>query len=857
MANKFWVGGTGTWDATTTTNWSLTSGGAGGAVVPTSADAVIIDANSGTGTCTMTAGLNPTVGSISFIPNNFTLNLNNNNLTCFSYSNAPNPVSTVLVARVIAFGATGQITITGNNGTVCQTRFETGLTLTGSKKFVLTYSGSVGTRTVGCVGFGAASPPNYYITGGTDIVTFVGPSGIVTGDLNFTGFGGRVIANQWFLYGNVTLSPTQTLNTAAVGTMQLVPTSGTYTITTNGASLFNNSINIPYSGSSTATWIFAGSNVTIPSITLSSGTVDFANTNPNVTITGTFSSTGTGTRTIKWGTGNVTLSSANTTLMNFSNQTGMTFVGMPNPIQVTGNGTSGQTRTISIGNGGGGAASKSPSFNFTAGVDNLSLNGGFANLTFPGFTGNILNTTRTFYNNFTLLANVPVLGGTAVTTFAPQSGNITFTTSEIPYPMPVTVNGAGNVVLSGNLIMGNSNANVLSVSVGNLNLGNYYVNAFSFSGNSATGRGIVANSNGFINLTGDSTNVISMTNTTGWNVTGNLTFNLTANANANTRTISVGNLSSANDFNIIVSNASDTINGTFSCNDLVFNSGFTGNLSNDVKTTRGNVILSSGMNCTAGSNALIFAGNGNYIFDTKNIPVLFPITVNAPSSNGTWVDNVITDPTTFTLSAGNVTANGDVAFDTVLINASTGNNNLFMGNGTWTLNGTGTIWSQTANIANANIYPGNSTLVANNDTANRTLAFANGTVLNNVVLQGNTTISNTIITGNLTLNTLSDNIANSWSLILGSNNTFTMNNWTVTGTSGNVVNLYSTTSGTPHNLVLTGGGNINTVDWLTIQDSNASPDNTWYPGANSINNGGVTGWVFPTLSNSSNFFLLF
>jgi hypothetical protein len=542
--------------------------------------------------------------------------------------------------------------------------------------------------------------------------------------------------------------------------------------------------------------------------------------------------------------------------MNFSNQTGMTFVGMPNPIQVTGNGTTGQTRTISIGNGGGGAASKSPSFNFTAGVDNLSLNGGFANLTFPGFTGNILNTTRTFYNNFTVLANVPVLGGTAVTTFAPQSGNITFTTSEIPYPMPVTVNGAGNVVLSGNLIMGNSNANVLSVSQGNLILDNYYVNAYSFSGPLFSGRGIVANSNGFINLTGDSTTIISMVLTTGWNTTGNLTFNLTANSNANTRTISVGTLSSANDFNIVVGNASDTINGTFSCNDLVFNSGFTGNLSNDVKTTRGNVILSSGMNCIAGSNALIFAGTGNYIFDTKNIPVLFPITVNAPGSNGTWVDNVITDPTTFTLSAGNVTANGDVAFDTVLINASTGNNNLFMGNGTWTLNGTGTIWSQTANIANANIYPGNSTLVANNDTANRTLAFANGTVLNNVILQGNTTNSNTIITGNLTLNTLSDNIANSWSLVLGSNNNFTMNNWTVSGTSGNVVNLYSTTSGTPHKLVLTGGGNINTVDWLTIKDSNASPGSTWYPGANSINNGGVTGWVFPTLSNS-NFFLLF
>jgi len=50
MANRYWVGGTGTWDGTDTTYWSTSSGGAGGASVPTSADDVFIDANSGGGT---------------------------------------------------------------------------------------------------------------------------------------------------------------------------------------------------------------------------------------------------------------------------------------------------------------------------------------------------------------------------------------------------------------------------------------------------------------------------------------------------------------------------------------------------------------------------------------------------------------------------------------------------------------------------------------------------------------------------------------------------------------------------------------------------------------------------------------
>lgn len=53
MADRYWVGGTATWDSTTTANWSATSGGAGGASVPTSADNVFFDANSGTVTVTV------------------------------------------------------------------------------------------------------------------------------------------------------------------------------------------------------------------------------------------------------------------------------------------------------------------------------------------------------------------------------------------------------------------------------------------------------------------------------------------------------------------------------------------------------------------------------------------------------------------------------------------------------------------------------------------------------------------------------------------------------------------------------------------------------------------------------------
>ena len=53
MANRYWVGGTGTWNTTSTTNWSASTGGASGASVPTAADSVFFDQ---AGTYTVTLG---------------------------------------------------------------------------------------------------------------------------------------------------------------------------------------------------------------------------------------------------------------------------------------------------------------------------------------------------------------------------------------------------------------------------------------------------------------------------------------------------------------------------------------------------------------------------------------------------------------------------------------------------------------------------------------------------------------------------------------------------------------------------------------------------------------------------------
>ena len=56
-ADRYWVGGTGTWNTSSTTNWAISSGGTAGASAPAFNDSVTIDANSGTGTITCTAGV--------------------------------------------------------------------------------------------------------------------------------------------------------------------------------------------------------------------------------------------------------------------------------------------------------------------------------------------------------------------------------------------------------------------------------------------------------------------------------------------------------------------------------------------------------------------------------------------------------------------------------------------------------------------------------------------------------------------------------------------------------------------------------------------------------------------------------
>lgn len=97
MANRYWVGGTANWDGTAGTKWALTSGGAGGEPVPTSADDVFFDGASGANTVTISSG-----------------NTGAKSITCTGFTGTLAGTAAITVSGSITFVAGMTMTYSGN-----------------------------------------------------------------------------------------------------------------------------------------------------------------------------------------------------------------------------------------------------------------------------------------------------------------------------------------------------------------------------------------------------------------------------------------------------------------------------------------------------------------------------------------------------------------------------------------------------------------------------------------------------------------------------------------------------------------------------------------------------------------------
>jgi hypothetical protein len=266
MANRYWVGGAGTWDTTSTANWSTTSGGAAGASAPTTADVAIFDAASGS-TYTVTLGENVSVNTVT---------------------------ATSAVSATVDFG-TYKITLVGNGAAIWAAAGFT--SYLGTPLIECSYSGATGTRTI-IAGGDASNRPSFNITAGTDLLSMGG--GRVFGTINFTGFSGTLLDGNRSIVGDYIASATMTFQAGPSGTT-FASTSGIRTITANG-NTFTGTFNFSGPGGS---WKFTDnfSLATANTLTLTSGTLDADGKNVSI---GNFS-LGSGTKTLTLGSGTWTV----------------------------------------------------------------------------------------------------------------------------------------------------------------------------------------------------------------------------------------------------------------------------------------------------------------------------------------------------------------------------------------------------------------------------------------------------------------------------------------------------------------------------------------------------------------------
>lgn len=400
MANRYWVGGTGTWDASNTANWAATSNGAGGESVPTAADVVIFDASSGAGVVTL-----------GFDAPCLTLNLS-------------------AFTGTLAFG-TNKITVAGNAATIFTG--SSSYSVTGTPIVESVYAGSTGTRTITTgAGITEANSISFKVSAGAGSVAVT--TNAILKSLDFTGFTGTLTNTAVTLYGNFTLGSGMTVTTGG-GIYTFAATSGTQTITSNGV-VFAKPIAINSPSATTK----LSDNFTCGNVTLTAGTLDLNNL---ILSTGTFSSSNSNTRSIAFGTGSLNVTGNNATVYATTTGTNFTYTGTPT-VNFTYSGATG-TRAIN-------STSTDPSinnafnFNVTAGTDTVSFGAGARNvnnLDFTGFSGTCAELSKIIYGNLTLSAGMTTGAFTSAVTFASTSGTKTITTNGKTIDGPLTFNGIG------------------------------------------------------------------------------------------------------------------------------------------------------------------------------------------------------------------------------------------------------------------------------------------------------------------------------------------------------------------------------------------------------------------------------
>lgn len=289
--------------------------------------------------------------------------------------------------------------------------------------------------------------------------------------------------------------------------------------------------------------------------------------------------------------------------------------------------------------------------------------------------------------------------------------------------------------------------------------------------------------------------------------------------------------------------------------------GFTGTFTGfQVLNVLANLTVGSGMTFGTGFDASFNAASGSFTITTNgiNLGTSSGIAINNTSSY-TLVGDLVLGSNG--LSLGTSTSfnanNYNVTTGYLIQNSGGGGGSTTMGSGLWTISSAnGFAISATVGTVSAA-----STVIKFTDTSNTATTFLGGSHSFGTLwfARGGST-GNITVSGSNTFGTLQDTGTAAHSILFTAGTAQTLTNWSVSGNSGNLITLNSTTTAT---FSLSKASGTATSDYLNIQHSVATGGAAWYAGVNSVNNQSVStagsGWIFsagPSASASAGFFTL-
>jgi len=293
-----------------------------------------------------------------------------------------------------------------------------------------------------------------------------------------------------------------------------------------------------------------------------------------------------------------------------------------------------------------------------------------------------------------------------------------------------------------------------------------------------------------------------------------------------------------------------TLTGALNCLDITVSAGTHTFTSNGTINIRGSMSLLTGTVWSATGTLTFSSTTTGKTITTNAVTINSSITFNGVG--GAWIlQDALTmgSARILTHTNGTLDLNGKTLTVGIRYVTAAGTKNL-------TFNGGTLVCPTSIGIAFNNAAPTNFTTTAGTGTGVISMAapasqtFEGGGSTYNCTLNRAGSGLALIITGANTFNDIT-NTVQPVRVQFTAGTTTTFNNFNLNGTAGNLVTIESTTAST-HTLSKASG--TVTGNYLSITNSTATGGATWNAGANSIDGGGNTGWIFASAGGNTGAF---